>query len=202
MPKLSPLQWLLLVVFLAFYGFAVFAVTRDYYLRHPARPMAADVSGQGAAQPDPHAAVPKVATGLSGLDLGNAIPRSIEETNPKLLRERADRLFAEGRYQEAIPLYRWVLELAPDNAETYNDLGLALHYAGDSAGALEVLRNGVAGAPNFQRIWLSLGFVSLQVQDLDAARVALAHARDLGPENDVGKEAIRLLGLAEGPKAP
>jgi len=198
MPKLSPLQWLVFVVFLTFYGFAVFAVTRDYFLRHPAHPMAAEVAGHGAAQPNPHPRVPRVAAGLSGLDLGNAIPKSIEETNPKLLGERADRLFAEGRYQEAIPLYRWVLELSPDDAETYNDLGLALHYAGDSAGALEVLRNGVAGAPNFQRIWLSLGFVSLQVKDLEAARVALARARDLGPENDVGKEAIRLLGLAEG----
>jgi Flp pilus assembly protein TadD len=83
--------------------------------------------------------------------------------------------------------------------ETYNDLGLALHYAGDSADALEVLREGAAGAPDFQRIWLTLGFVSLQVEDAAGARVAMAPARDLGPDNAIGKEAVRLLGLAAAP---
>jgi hypothetical protein len=41
MPTLRPLHWLLALVVLAFYGFAVFAVTRDYYIRHPIRPTVA-----------------------------------------------------------------------------------------------------------------------------------------------------------------
>jgi len=197
MPKLSPLQWLLLAVFLAFYGFAVFALTRDYYIRHPVRPTLAQ--GQAAGGADPHSPVqgPSSGSGIPGLDPGNAVPQSIEEDDPLLLGERADRLFAERRYREAIPLYRRVLELTPDDVETYNDLGLALHYLGDSAAALETLRAGAAGAPDFQRIWLSLGFVSLQAQDADAARVALIRARDLSPDNPVGQEAARLLGLLE-----
>jgi tetratricopeptide (TPR) repeat protein len=201
MPKLSPLQWLILAVFLAFYGFAVFALTRDYYVRHPIRPPLDQATGQAPAQGNPHASVqvPRPLTGLSGLDVANAVPQSIEDGNPALIGERADRLLAERRYLEAIPLYRRVLELTPDDVETYNDLGLALHYAGDSSGALEVLRAGAAGAPDFQRIWLTLGFVSLQVQDSAAARVALTRARDLGPDNSVGQEAERLLGLADTP---
>jgi tetratricopeptide (TPR) repeat protein len=197
MPKLSPLQWLLLAVFLAFYGFAVFALTRDYYIRHPIRPSLPQ--GQATGGADPHSPVqrPSSGSGISSLDPGNAVPQSIEEDDPLLLGERADRLFAERRYREAIPLYRRVLELTPDDVETYNDLGLALHYLGDSAAALETLRAGAAGAPDFQRIWLSLGFVSLQAQDAEAARVALTRARDLSPDNSVGQEAVRLLGLLE-----
>jgi tetratricopeptide (TPR) repeat protein len=197
MPKLSPLQWLILVAFLGFYGFAVFALTRDYYVRHPVRPPLAELPDQT----DPHARaqVSRPAGALSGLDLANVVPKSIEEGNPVLLRERADRLFGEHRYQEAIPLYRRLLELTPDDAETYNDLGLALNYVGDTAGALEVLRAGVAGAPEFQRIWLTLGFVSLQAQDPEGARVALGRARDLDPNSDIGQEAVRLLGLADQP---
>ena len=201
MPKLSPLHWLVVAVFMAFYGFAVFALTRDYYLRHPIRPPLAQVPGQTLAQTSPPAGnqAPRPAAGISGLDLANAVPQSIEDGNPALIGERADRLLAERRYAEAIPLYRRVLELMPDDVETYNDLGLALHYAGDSADALEVLREGAAGAPDFQRIWLTLGFVSLQVEDAAGARVALARARDLGPDNAIGKEAVRLLGLAAAP---
>lgn len=197
MPKLSPLQWLILVVFLGFYGFAVFAVTRDYYARHPVRPALAQAGGQ--TNPHVRASLPRPTGGLSSLDLASAVPKSIEDGNPTLLGERADRLFAERRYLDAIPLYRRVLELTPDDAETYNDLGLALHYVGDSAGALEVLRTGVAGAPDFQRIWLTLGFVSLQTKDSMGARVALSRARDLDPESAVGQEAVRLLGVTDQP---
>lgn len=201
MPKLSPLHWLILAVFLTFYGFVVFALTRDYYVRHPIRPPLAQAPAQGSGQRSPHAdtQVTRPAAGLTGLDLANRVPQSIEEGNPDLLGERADRLLAERRYSEAIPLYRRVLELDPQDVETHNDLGLALHYAGDSSAALEVLRAGAAGAPDFQRIWLTLGFVSLQVDDPASARVALTRARDLGPGNAIGEEAARLLGLTETP---
>ncbi|MGE5152461.1 MAG: tetratricopeptide repeat protein, partial [Bdellovibrio bacteriovorus] len=173
----------------------------DYYVRNPIRPPLAEVQGQGSKSANPHAGgqVPRAAPGSPGLDLANVIPQSIEDGNPILIGERADSLFAERRYREAVPLYRRVLELTPDDVETYNDLGLALHYIGDSAGALEVLRAGAAGAPDFQRIWLTLGFVSLQVKDQETARVALTRARDLGPETSIGQEAVRLLGLADTP---
>lgn len=201
MPKLSPLQWLFMAVFLAFYGFVVFALTRDYYVRHPIRPPLAQLPGSASTQPDPHARgqSPQATAGILGADLTDVVPQAIEDSDPLLIGERADRLLDERRYREAIPLYRRVLELTPDDVETYNDLGLALHYSGDSTAALEVLRSGAAGAPDFQRIWLTLGFVSLQAQDPEAARVALTRARDLGPDNAIGQEAVRLLGLADVP---
>lgn len=197
MPKLSTLQWLILATFLVFYGFAVFALTRDYYARHPIRPSA---GARALGAENPHAGVQRPAlAGISGLDLATAVPESIEQANPILLGERADRLLTEGRFREAIPLYKRVLELAPEDSETYNDLGLALHYAGESASALEVLRRGAARDPSFQRIWLTLGFVNLQTQDANAAREALGRARDLGPESSIGEEAIRLLGAMDQP---
>ncbi len=195
MPKLTPLQWLIALAFLAFYGFAVFALTRDYYVRHPIR--------------NPTPAAPTAPHGLGGgqrpsamgsaLDAVNPIPPSIEENDPRLLGQRADALFAERRYREAIPLYRRVLELAPGDVEASNDLGLALHYGGDTAGALEVLRRASEASPSFQRVWLTLGFVTMQSGDTTAAREILTRARDLGPDTPVGQEATRLLGLAAEP---
>ncbi len=185
MPRLSPLHWLVLVVFLGFYGFAVFALTRDYYVRHPVRPAPATAE----RTPPGHPALPG-----GTLAAADAIPDSVTESNPDLLRTRADALFRTDRFREAIPVYRRILELDPQDIDTQNDLGLALFYTGDTAGALEAVRKGPAADPGFQRGWLTLGFVTLQSGDLVKAREALERARDLGPDNPVGKEAARLLG--------
>ncbi|MFZ0788139.1 MAG: tetratricopeptide repeat protein [Chromatiaceae bacterium] len=194
MPRLTPLQWLIALIFLAFYGFAVFAVTRDYYVRHPIRP------------PAPVTAAPHDLSGSqrsfgigSALEAVNPIPSSIEESDPRLLEKKADSLFAERRYLEAIPVYRRILELAPGDMGASNDLGLALHYGGDTTGALELLRSASSAAPTFQRIWLTLGFVTLQSGDSAGAREILTRARDLGPDNPIGQEASRLLGTTGKP---
>lgn len=177
MPRLTFLQWLAFAVFLLFYGFAVFALTRDYYLRHPAPTSA--VAGQRAS--------------------AVAAPEPITETDPLLLYKRADALFAQQRFDEAARVYRRVLELNPNDAEAHIDLGLALQYLGDGKGALEQLRAAVAKNPDLQRAWLSLGFVSLQTQDQKGALEALERARGLGPDTDAGKEAARLLEVARKP---
>ncbi|EGV17658.1 tetratricopeptide repeat protein [Thiocapsa marina] len=185
MPRLSPLQWLLFAVFLFFYGFTVFAVTRDYYIRDAARPAVAAAAPHGL----PTQTTPRPAP--------TAIPQTITETNPDLLAQQADALFVERRYTEAVPIYRRLLELRPGDVEAHNDLGLALHYMGDPDGALTQLRAGAAKDANHQRIWLTLGFVSLQAGDTVEARTALERARDLGADTGVGQEATRLLDLIE-----
>ena len=171
MPKLSFLQWLMLIVFLAFYGFVVFALTRDYYIRHPIRATAPAASNDSSA-------------------LGAA-------TRVRDPGARADALFAEGRYAEAIPLYRQVIAADAGDWESWNDLGLATHLAGDTPAALEILTAASAQAGDFQRLWLTLGFVRLQAGLLDGAREALTRARDLAPDTAIGGEAVRLLGLVE-----
>lgn len=192
MPKLTPLQWLIHAVAIAFFGFAVFALTRDYYIRHPVRAPAS------ASAPSPHGAPggSRSQAEPSVLEPTSAIPASVVQGDPVLLGQEADALFGAGRYTDAIPLYRRVLELDPGDIETYNDLGLALYYTGERAGALETLAKGTAAGPDFQRIWLTLGFVSLDAGDRTQARTALERARDLGPDNPVGQEAIRLLARA------
>jgi Flp pilus assembly protein TadD len=126
-------------------------------------------------------------------DTDSSLPEELLNANPTLISQEADRLFAEQRFAQAITLYRRVLELDPADVGTRNDLGLALHYAGNTAEALEILREGSEMDPDFQRIWLSLGFVSVQADETEQARTALIRARELDPETDIGKEAARLL---------
>lgn len=192
-PKLTPLQWAITLAFLAFYGFAVYAVTRDYYLRNPLRPTATTVP----AMPDAGTAALGAQLRAAAQDAGTGIPAELMASDPVLLSQEADRLFAAERFSEAVTLYRKALELDPSDAGSRNDLGLALHYSGNSAEAMSVLRTGAEGAPEFQRIWLSLGFVSAQAGRTEQAREALTKAQSLDPQSDVGVEAGRLLGLLD-----
>jgi tetratricopeptide (TPR) repeat protein len=193
MPKLTLFQSVGLLVFLAFYGFTVFALTRDYYQRHPATVVAAPVAS-------PQAVVPAQRR-PGAIDSTSVIPAAVTGSNPVLLAQQADDLFGQGRYGETIPLYRRILELAPDDLDAFNDLGLALFYTGDSLGALTILTQGTAKGPQFQRIWLTYGFVQSKAGDAAGAVAALTKARDLGPDTGPGKEAVRLLGLIQMPPA-
>ena len=192
MPKLSPLQWLVAVLFLGFYGYAVFAVTRDYYVRNPPRTTAVPAA--------PHALPAAQTSGRIDalLQPGAAAPAVLPTgTDPSDLARAADALFVQKRYAEAVPYYRRVLELAPGDPDASNDLGLALHYLGRSREATDVLSAGTEHSPGFQRLWLTLGFVSARAGDAEAARTALERAQELGPDNSVGREAVRLLGLLD-----
>ena len=192
MPKLTALQWIIVAAFQLFYGFAVFALTRDYYARRPPAPA---LSRQAA--PNPHAGRPATpaapAPPPGQLDLGSAIPESVVQKDPVLLAQLGDERFRQRQYQDAISIYRRVLEMRSDDVDTYNDLGLALHYSGDSEAALQILKQGAEKRPDFQRIWLTLGFVQVQTSEQGEAAFALRGAVRLDPANDVAGEAQRLL---------
>jgi len=200
LPKLTPLQWLMLLILLFFYGFAVFAFTRDYYLRHPPRPL-------GTVQQGPRS-LPTARDQALGQRMRQALGQEepgseidLASTDPIALGDAADQLFVARRFNEAIPVYQRVLELRPDDAETSNDLGLALQYVGRSQEAIEVLRQGTTAAPGLQRIWLSLGFVALQNNESALAREALDRAQSLAPGTEIADEARRLLELMDKPAA-
>ncbi len=195
LPKLTLLQWIVLVMLLAFYGFAVFALTRDYYLRHPPQ---AQLRATAGANQTPAAQDAALQQRMHRAVSGERSEIDINSTDATALGDAADRLFVARQFDQAIPVYRRVLELAPSDAETHNDLGLALHYIGRSSEAIEVLQRGSALAPDFQRIWLSLGFVALQMDNLGLGQDALERARALDPESEVGAEAGRLLSLIAG----
>ncbi|MBI2880299.1 MAG: tetratricopeptide repeat protein [Candidatus Tectomicrobia bacterium] len=106
---------------------------------------------------------------------------------------QGDVLFGQGRYEEAIPFYRKALEANPKDADTWNDLGLALHYTGRSREALDALRRGSQISPPYQRIFLSLGFVAYRLGLHPEARSAWERAISLSPSTDVADEARKFL---------
>ncbi len=185
MPKLTFTQWLVVAVFQLFYGFAVFALTRDYYQRHP---VVARAQSQTV-----HPVTPAATRSVQPSGSGSAIPQSLVQKDPVLLAQVGDERFQQRRYPEAVRIYRQVLELDPDDVDTYNDLGLALHYSGDSIQALTVLKKGVEKDPKFQRIWLTLGFVQMHTDERNEAGFALREVIKLDPQTQVAREAKRML---------
>jgi tetratricopeptide (TPR) repeat protein len=185
MPKLSALQWIILLLFQAFYGFAVFTLTKEHYQRSTIAP--------APTQTQPAAAVRAPANIMPQFGGDSVIPESVIQDNPQLLAKLGDERFSERRYPEAVELYQKVLALDPNDIDTHNDLGLALHYLGRSNEALVVLKQGVEKNPKFQRIWLTLGFVQMKTAEKDEAKFALQQALEIDPGNAVGAEAKRLL---------
>jgi Flp pilus assembly protein TadD len=86
-----------------------------------------------------------------------------------------------------------VLTIDPEDMESYNDLGLALFYTGQSQQAIDTLSAGVQKHPEFQRIRLTLGFVLAQTGDKQGATDAFSKVIELGADNSVGREAKRML---------
>lgn len=189
MPKLSALQWLIVAALQIFYGFAVFALTRDHYQRQ-APPQ--------AAAPTTRHATPAARAAAEAVLGGRPAPSPEAVQDPAVLAQIGDEHFARKEYDQAIQIYRQVLQLAPHDVDTLNDLGLALYYSGNTEQALDSLKQGVEKAPSFQRIWLTLGFVQMNSAEREEAKFALQEAVKLGADNPAGQEAKRMLGKLSG----
>jgi len=109
------------------------------------------------------------------------------------LNAAAEGHLASRRYGEAIRVYRRMLELEPKNASLLNELGLALHYDGKSAEAIETLRKATTLDPELQRAWLSQGFVLKSTGQDAKARAALEKTIALGASTPQGVEARKML---------
>ncbi|MCU7936266.1 MAG: tetratricopeptide repeat protein [Candidatus Thiodiazotropha sp. (ex Dulcina madagascariensis)] len=187
MPKLNMTTWIVIGIFQVFYGFVVFSMTRSYYQEESAAPR------QTATSIPAFPAANTIGGPIQRMGGSVAVLPDLSTDDPQLLAQLADSYFAEKNYQQAIKTYERSLEINPDDVETYNDLGLSLHYTGQSARAIEILKTGISKGEGFQRIYLTMGFVQAQTGDKEAAKRAFAKAVELGSDNRVGQEAQRML---------
>jgi tetratricopeptide (TPR) repeat protein len=174
------------------FGMAVFFATRAFYLDEPepARRLAS-AAQTGAPHPLPP-------TGSQD-DLSNLIARVPGPLggDPDALARQGDAYFTNGQYPQAAEAYERALRAGDTDVNTWNSLGLTLHYLGRTDEALAILEEGVGRDPGYQRIWLTLGFVSGQAGDVERAREALSRAVEMNPDNDIGQSAASML---QGPR--
>lgn len=117
--------------------------------------------------------------------------------NPEVLWRLGDAYFDAKQFNESAKYYKKVLETKAGETDLYNDLGLSLHYLGNSAESLKYLEEGIKKNPYHQRIWLTKGFVlAYGMGDMEGAKVAWEKANALNPESQIGKAAAEYLSLA------
>lgn len=98
--------------------------------------------------------------------------------------------FEQKRFEEAVDYYKKTIELKGDDADIYNDIGLSMHYLGNSAEGLEYIEKGLKKNPYHQRIWLTKGFLLANgLGDIEGARAAWEKAAALDPTSQIGKAA-------------
>lgn len=179
--------WVQLVLFQVIFAMAVFYATRAYYL-DAGKPARATTAARSAA---PHPLPPAGdADDLAKL-IAN-VPGTLAN-DPAALARQGDAYFAQGQFPQAAQSYDRALRAGDTDVNTWNSLGLTLHYLGRSEEALSLLEEGVERDPDYQRIWLTLGYVSSQAGNLDRAREALGTAREMNPDNDIGQSAAEML---------
>ena len=193
--------WISMGAFQVVFGLAVFGLTREYYISDtpvanvPAQPnMDWPTAGQTLSSDL------LTGKGMPSQNMGQGIANTVGATSnlnvlqdPVEISRQANEMFAQNNYEKAAQLYAKLLEFDPENASTYNNLGLTLHYIGRSDEALKMLEEGAIIDPTNQRLLLTLGFVSNQLGDTAKARTALTSAVGLGPDTQVGQSAAKML---------
>jgi tetratricopeptide (TPR) repeat protein len=180
--------WIQMALFQVIFGLAIFTFTRQYYIQD-----SSPVSNTRAAALRPGAAVPDPATDATTVQFNPLLPGEMNREDPAVIARQADEFFARNEYQQAADLYQQLLAASPNDPDAHNNLGITLHYLGRSTEALEILNKGVEVDANYQRIWLTLGFVNKQLGNTMQARTALTTAVQLGADNDIGRSAGKML---------
>ena len=180
--------WAGLALFQIAFGSAVFLVTRSLYDTDVQAPAHGTMQTNGTSN-----AQDELLDALRNPFFTNE-PADFEAiTDPAEVSRLANEAFANKDYRTAAGLYRRLLSLDPQNVDVYNNLGLTLHYTGQTDEALDWLNKGVVVNSEYQRIWLTLGFVSSAAGDMNTARTALNNAINKGSDESIRQSALRML---------
>jgi len=180
--------WISMAVFQGFFGFAVFAITRDYY--------AVDVQKKPSRPPTIAQSAPVWPNSISAAEIDRlSLPGlgSLAPQDPVEIFRQANEFFANRQYDRAAEYYDRLLEFSPNDAEIHNNLGITLHYLGRSSEAIERLNMGITIDPDHQRSWLTLGFVNSQLGNTEQARIALTKATQVGSDDSIRQSASKML---------
>src|SRR5215213_1049326 len=100
----------------------------------------------------------------------------------KSSREEGLKLYALGRYGEAVESFRRAVRSKPDYPEAYNDLGMALLNAGLTADAFAAFGRAVSLRPDFPEAHYNLGSAYYASGRLEEAADAFKEAVRLRPD--------------------
>jgi len=104
--------------------------------------------------------------------------------------QEAKQLMAEGKFQQAIVVYRELNEALPNNPGLKLNLGMALHLAGKKRKAIPQLEEAVKLDPHMAPAWLFLGTTRLQLGEASAALKPLRTVLQLQPDQHQARQML------------
>jgi predicted Zn-dependent protease len=104
--------------------------------------------------------------------------------------QQAKQLMAEGKFQQAIALYRELNDAVPNNPGLKLNLGMALHLAGKKREAIPELEQAVKLDPQMAPAWLFLGTTRLQLGEASAALKPLRTVLQLQPDQQEARQML------------
>jgi tetratricopeptide (TPR) repeat protein len=99
------------------------------------------------------------------------------------------------RWTAAAEWFGKALELAPEHADTWFNLGYAREHAGNRQAALEAFGRAAELNPKHDRAWYGMGMIHAHLGDHAAAAEALEHAAELQPMNGAAWYALGMARL-------
>ena len=94
-----------------------------------------------------------------------------------------------GNYGKAIEYYQKVIELRPDDATTYNNMGISYDYNQDYDDAIESFEKAVALKPDYSEAYLNMAGVYDYEEDDDRVVECLKKAAQLG--NNTARQMLK-----------
>jgi predicted Zn-dependent protease len=119
---------------------------------------------------------------------GGAAPA--QETDTAAQSRRGKELMAAGRYGEAVPVYRGLVQVFPRNPGLQLNLGMALHMAGRDREAVPPLETALKLQPDLFPAALLLGSANMRLLRPAAAVAPLQSAVRLQPENHEARSML------------
>jgi len=136
-------------------------------------------------------AVPTLFICLASMLVQSSSPAQSDDLAAKS--RRAKEFMAQGRFTEAVPLYRELNQAVPNSAGLMLNLGMALHMAGDERKSIPPLEAAVKLDPKLTPAWLFLAAARQQLGQTSAAVDALQMVLRLQPDH---REALEMLASA------
>src|SRR6266576_7062547 len=119
------------------------------------------------------------------------VSRCFAQSNDLIVKsQQAKQLMAQGRFAEAIPIYRELNQALPNNPGLLLNLGMALHMTGNERRSIPPLEAAVKLDPKIVPAWLFLGTARLQLGQIPAAMDALNTVLRLQPDH---RDALAML---------
>lgn len=105
--------------------------------------------------------------------LNGAIQKDDNSTNINVMRELAVAYYNMKKYDEAVSVYNKIIEINPEQASAYNELGNVYRDMGDNAMAEDSYRKAVAIDANYILAYNNLAMLFVRDNNFEEARKAI-----------------------------